>query len=94
MVGLMNNIIVEYNGEYPNLCAGNLILTIDGTRWEFPDFCLTSGGLISYSGAYDEVERGEWYISEWPENFPDELKEAANTAVNLQVPHGCCGGCI
>jgi hypothetical protein len=34
------NILVEYNSAYPNLCAGKLIVTIDGKKWDFPELGL------------------------------------------------------
>lgn len=28
---------VSYDGEYPNLCSGTLMLSIDGEPWNFPN---------------------------------------------------------
>ena len=86
---------VEYNGSFPNLCSGDLVLVIDGTRWEFPDYCLTSGGAVWFDNGWSEhIDTGEWVIYEWPDDFPESLKEDALAAVNKQVPWGCCGGCV
>ena len=88
-------IIVEYNGAYPNLCSGKLIVTIDRQRYVFPDYCLVSGGSVWFDENWDEhVETGEWSIDKWPENFPEELKGAVVEAINENIPHGCCGGCV
>ena len=89
------NVKVEYDGEYPNLCSGQLFITINNTRWKFPSFCLSSGGGVSFGDNYDEsVWDGEWTISSYPDNFPEELKQIAEDAVNSEITHGCCGGCV
>jgi len=89
------SIKVQYDGSYPNLCSGKLILTIDNKRWVFPDYCLSSGGSVSFDEDWQEdVTSGPWAISEWPEGFPEDLKEAAEDAVNAEIDWGCCGGCI
>jgi len=83
---------VSYDGKYPNLCSGKLVLSVDGVIFNFPDYCLSSGGGINpnYEGAYD----GEWSIIDWPEGFPENAKNEATTVVNGNIQHGCCGGCI
>lgn len=89
------DIKVKYNGSYPNLCSGKLIVIIDGVSWEFPPYCLRSGGGVSFDENWNEnVWQGEWSISDWPEEFLEELKEVVLDAVNEQIKHGCCGGCI
>lgn len=42
----------------------------------------------------EHIESGEWEISEWPKGFPESLKDAVLKAVNFEIPHGCCGGCV
>lgn len=38
---------VSYDGEYPNLCSGTLVLNVDGKDVTFPKYCLSScGGCI------------------------------------------------
>jgi hypothetical protein len=89
------DIKIQYNGRFPNLCSGNLTVVVDGVSWEFPKYCLVSGGGVSFDENWDEnVWHGNWGVYEWPENFPQELKETVLTAINEQVPHGCCGGCV
>ena len=92
------NIVVKYDGEYPNLCSGNLIVIINGKEWKFPDYCLSSGGSVT-GGPPDwdfEIETGPWSIMDWPERFPDDeyLKLNVIEAVNSSISWGCCGGCI
>jgi len=89
------NIKIEYDGKYPNLCSGSLIVIIDGTRWVFPDYCMSSGGSVSFDEDWNEdVTSGEWSISDWPDGFPDNLQMAVEEAINIQVSEGCCGGCL
>ena len=89
------NIKIEYDGKYPNLCRGNLIVKINGQTIQFPEYCLVSGGSVWFDDEWnDNVEEGPWSIGEWPENFPEELKTAVLDAINEQIPHGCCGGCV
>ncbi len=89
------DIKIKYNGKYPNLCSGKLIVVINGIKWVFPDYCLSSGGSVFFNEDWGEqIESGPWSISEYPEGFPANLKEAVTVAVNDNIPHGCCGGCI
>lgn len=85
-------ILVEYDGKYPNLCSGTLKITIDDVEYVFPSQSLSSGGSIKSN--YDGTYKGPWTISEWPECFPEILKLHVEKAVNKNVEHGCCGGCI
>jgi len=89
------SIEIEYNGKFPNLCSGDLVVTIDGVRWGFPSYCLSSGGNVWFDDDWSEnVEEGPWTITEYPRGFPEELKADVTREVNEQIPHGCCGGCV
>jgi hypothetical protein len=88
----MSVIKVEYDGAYPNLCSGHLVVTIDGKRWEFSSRALSSGGGTDWRSG--RVTRGPWTIYEWPEGFPGHLQLLTVEAVNEQVEQGCCGGCL
>jgi len=91
----VSEIIIEYDGAYPNLCSGKLIATIDGKRWEFPDYCMSPGGSVSFDEDWNaEVTQGEWSISDWPNDFPESLKSELVDAVNANVTWGNCGGCV
>ena len=85
---------IKYGGEYPNLCSGNLTVIIDGKEWDFGE-CLESGGSVSFDDEWNEyVSEGEWSIGRYPTDFPDELKRDVLEAVNNNIEHGCCGGCV
>ena len=89
------NIKVEYDGKYPNLCSGKLIVYIDEKKWEFPRYCLNSGGSVGFDDNWNAlVSNGPWHLSEWPEGFPEELKDLVTEAINEEIPYGCCGGCV
>ena len=86
---------VSYDGKYPNLCMGTLILSIDGKNIKFPPFCLSSGGNAYFdSDGNDYIDHGPWDISKYPEGFPEKLKKKAVSLVNENVSPGCCGGCL
>lgn len=89
------DIRIAYNGAYPNLCSGQLVVTINEKKWEFPNYCLSSGGSVWFDGDWSEhVEDGDWSIREWPKGFPEKYKEAVTDKVNEEISHGCCGGCV
>jgi len=87
---------IDYDGSYPTLCMGELIVTIAGRAWVFPPNCLQSGGYAQVGNDVEEdyVASGPWSICKWPVGFPDEWKEDTTAAVNDKIPWGCCGGCI
>ena len=86
---------IDYDGAYPNLCSGNLTVTIDEIVYKFPNHCLISGGSVSFTEDWNEVVTdGPWEISEWPEGFLEEYKCAVLNEVNHIIPWGCCGGCV
>jgi hypothetical protein len=91
----MSKIEVRYNGSYPNLCSGDLVVIIDKEEWKFPSYCLSSGGSVSFDNDWsEEISNGEWSISDWPKDFPDDLKQETVEAINDSIDWGCCGGCI
>lgn len=91
------DIKVEYDGRYPNLCAGNLFVTVNGTQYRFKPHTIRSGGSVWFDEGWSEhVEHGPWYIDDeaWPEHFSIPLRIAVMEAINNSIEHGCCGGCI
>ena len=93
----MATIAIEYDGRYPNLCSGCLTVTLDGHGWRFPDHCMRSGGSVQFDDDWQElVYTGEWEITEWPADFPEDeaVRKAVVAAVNDAVVLGCCGGCV
>lgn len=83
---------VSYDGAYPNLCSGNLVLNIDGNDITFPKYCLSSGGSVRFDSNWDE--HGEWSVYEWPDEVPPELHDECLAVINDNISWGCCGGCI
>lgn len=90
---MKNKIKIKYDGKYPNLCTGDLEVWINGTYYDFGDFCLHSGGNVSFHDGIEKVEQGEWDV-DFPDNFPEEFKDEVLDKINEQIPHGCCGGCV
>jgi hypothetical protein len=91
----MPDIKIEYDGDYPNLCSGHLIITIDGIVWDFGKYNLTSGGTVWFDDNWTEhVTSGLWSVYEWPDGFPANLVDDVLDAINDEISLGCCGGCI
>jgi len=89
------DIKIEYDGTYPSLCSGKLVVTINGKRWDFPPYCLVSGGSVWFDEEGQEhVESGAWTVSDWPEGFLVGQRAAVVDAINAHIPMGCCGGCV
>lgn len=84
---------VSYDGDFPNLCSGTLVLRIDGEDVVFPKHCMCSGGNVWFDDEWCEhVKSGEWSVSV-PEKYAN-LKDDIERCVNENVEHGCCGGCV
>lgn len=82
---------VSYNGNYPNLCRGTLVLEVDGKKRELSR-ALCSGGSVSFDGKHARVTRGSWSV-DLPEDL-EPYRQEIEELVNSEVPLGCCGGCI
>jgi hypothetical protein len=85
---------IKYSGKYPNYCSGALTVVVDEKTWVFPPYSLLSGGGASCRGSEEIITQGEWSIREYPEDFPENLKETLLEMVNEEIPPGCCGGCL
>lgn len=82
---------ISYDGAFPNLCSGELVLEIDGVRRN--DFELCSGGCVWFDDNWeDHVESGPWTVCV-PKDL-EGLKEEITRLVNENIPWGCCGGCV
>lgn len=89
---------VSYDGKYPCLCFGTLVLEIDGKKVTFGEKGYRrfweSGGGITLSD-YGGTTTGDWIID--VADLPDEYKKYAeeiDRVFNANVRHGCCGGCL
>lgn len=84
---------VSYDGHYPCLCVGELILRIDGEEVNFEIGSLKSGGSVTFDEDYNEcVVDGPWSV-DVPPQYAQYTKEITEV-VNANIPWGCCGGCI
>ena len=88
---------VSYDGKYPNLCSGRLVLEISGKEYAFSGFSPGSTDLPKFwcSGGSPGEYRSEWIID--ADFLPDDLKQYAleiDAVFNANVEHGCCGGCL
>lgn len=86
---------ISYDGKYPNLCRGTLVIEVNGKRYELK-YVIQSGGQVTFDEDWSaDIVSGEWYIDS--DDLPDELKpyrEEIEEVVNDNIPYGCCGGCI
>lgn len=85
---------VSYDGAYPNLCTGQLVLKINGQVREFSRHCLQSGGTVWFDNDWNaHIENGRWSIDPPPEDLKP-LRKEIEECINENIPHGCCGGCV
>ena len=93
---------VSYDGSYPNLCSGTLVVEINGKEVSFGyhdadyrDFWC-SGGRVWFDENWEEqIEKGNWVF--FKGDFPEEYMEYYDEICDLfdeNVPQGCCGGCV
>ncbi len=91
----IEDIQISYDGSYPNLCSGALVVSLKEQKWVFSSNCLSSGGSVSFDSDWsEEITQGEWAISKWPEEFPEDMKDLVLQKINETIPFGCCGGCV
>lgn len=86
---------VSYDGRYPNLCSGTLVLHKGDNEYSIKRG-LMSGGRCWFDNDWEAyTEQGDWELD--ISSFPDELKPYAKEItrlVNENIPRGCCGGCL
>lgn len=95
---------ISYDGSFPNLCSGELILKINNKEYKFgkkydpnhkdnlEGFWITGGGLDE---DYEPFQ-GPWNLSWKDEDYPEEIRKYKDVLIeifNEHVPYGCCGGC-
>lgn len=98
---------VSYDGKWPCLCSGTLVLNIDGKDYSFGysygkekehDFDCKfwySGGKVTADKDWNfTITHNPWVIVEkWiPEQFQKYAGEIEEV-FNNNVEFGCCGGC-
>jgi hypothetical protein len=85
---------VSYDGEYPNLCAGDLVVSVSGLEVKFSN-PLSSGGSVTFTGDWDEViTLGPWRFDNAIIPQCPLLQREIEALVNTHIPLGCCGGCV
>lgn len=85
---------VSYDGKYPCLCMGTLIIKVNNKIYSLKG-AMISGGSICKNDNWDMwATYGDWEVNleEYPELKP--YKEEITCLVNKNVRKGCCGGCI
>ena len=88
----MNIEFISYNGRYPNLCSGQLMLKIDGEVID--SIRLISGGSVWFDNDWCEhVETGDWSADNIPTKY-ESIYDEIIAVINENVPKGCCGGCV
>lgn len=60
---------VSYDGAYPNLCTGQLVLKINGQVREFSRHCLQSGGTVWFDNDWNAHMRTDAGLSTPPGRF-------------------------
>lgn len=86
---------VSYDGRYPCLCMGTLVIKVNGKTYRLKN-ALVSGGAVLPNDDFSDMwtVEGEWSVAvyDYPELEP--YKEEIARVVNENVEYGCCGGCI
>lgn len=84
---------IDYNGNFPNLCSGTLIIKVNEKIYEL-DHILISGGSVWFDDDWNEhVEDGDWSLSSLPQEI-QHLHDEILALVQQHIPCGCCGGCV
>ena len=87
---------VSYDGKWPCLCYGTLIIKVNEKTYSFTEAMISGGRICGgpHTGWDMWAEQDPWELSleEHPEL--EQYKEEITRVVNENVPYGCCGGCI
>lgn len=82
---------ISYDGKFPNLCSGTLVLEVDGVE-RSAQYVLLSTGCINWRE--DTVIKDDWALSAHAPQWMRNREKEVLAVVNANVPKGCCGGCI
>ena len=87
---------ISYDGKYPCLCFGTLVIKVNDKPYTLTHAMISGGRIVGGASTDWDMwtEEGEWSLDleEYPElkQYKDEITEV----VNDNVRYGCCGGCI
>jgi hypothetical protein len=94
---------ISYDGAYPNLCRGNLVVKIGKRTVKFgdggyPPFWM-SGGKMSFTNEGACAVKADWELINYfiSDPYPKYIKKELHNLLALfndNVRKGCCGGCI
>jgi len=85
---------VSYDGDWPNACAGQLIIKVDGQIIYAKKFCCSSTGSVSFDDDWNEhVTSGELRWND-VDDFADDIEILRAVYSVLDKVHVCCGGCV
>lgn len=84
---------VSYNGKFPNLCRGTLVIKVNGEEISLENYLISGSQCWFDKDRADHVESGDWRISKLPDDL-EQCRDEILKVVNENVPYGCCGGCI
>lgn len=84
---------VSYNGKFPNLCRGTLVIKVNGEEISLENYLVSGERCWFDKDRVGHVERGNWRLSQLPNDL-EQYRDEILKVVNENVPHGCCGGCI
>lgn len=84
---------ISYDGVFPHLCAGTLVLNIKGKDVALKNALITGGSIWFDEDNLEHVYYGDWELREIPAEY-EEYREEILKVVNKNVRCGCCGGCV
>lgn len=84
---------VSYNGKFPNLCRGTLVIKVNGEEINLENYLISGGQCWFDNKRNGHIETGDWRLCQLPNNL-EPYREEIPKVVNENVSRGCCGGCI
>ena len=89
---MKDKIDVSYDGEYPNICSGTLIIKVNDKEIYNKQYCCHSTGSVWFDDDWGEhVEDGE-LIWDDAKAFHEDVQKTVRRA--LEKCQVCCGGCV